>query len=126
MVKFTNNGYDTCSRDFEEQIPGVTQKIWAASWKRCLEQAGIHEDSPLCGRTLPENLDILMIPTEVDIGNGGTTSSALTTRDTDLGQTETRVSTHIESVEPIIPTSMPTPNVVDMTVEDTSEDTSAL
>ncbi|KAF7149413.1 hypothetical protein RHSIM_Rhsim03G0134700 [Rhododendron simsii] len=77
-------------KNFEEQIPGVTQKIWAASWKRCLEQAGIHEDSPLCGRTLPENLDILMIPTEVDIGNGGTTSSALTTRDTDLGQTETR------------------------------------
>ncbi|KAG5516087.1 hypothetical protein RHGRI_036959 [Rhododendron griersonianum] len=33
-------------KSFEEQIPGVTQKIWAASWRRCLERAGIHDDSP--------------------------------------------------------------------------------
>lgn len=43
--KVYDNAYDTCTKGFEKQIPGVNQKIWAASWRRCLEKAWIHDDS---------------------------------------------------------------------------------
>lgn len=49
----------------------------------------------------------------------------LIAEDIDPSQTEARVSTHVENVQPTIPTSMPAPSIVDMTAEDTSDDTSA-
>lgn len=103
-----NNGYDMATKDFEDQIPDITRKIWASYWKRCLEQAGVHEDSPLGTRPGPEGLDILMTPTEVDIGNGGIASDAVMTEVADPGQKEAEGSTPTESPLPAISTVRPT------------------
>ncbi|KAI8530245.1 hypothetical protein RHMOL_Rhmol11G0041300 [Rhododendron molle] len=121
--KAYDNGYNTCTRDFEEQISGVTQKIWATSSRRCLEQDRVHEDSPLWEQTqVPEGLDIFMIPAEVDVGNGGTTSKALTAEAATPNQKEARVSTQAKGVMPIISTSLPAPSIGDIIVKDNSND----
>lgn len=62
----------------------------------------------------PEGLDILMTPTEVDIGNCGTTSDAVMTEVADPGQKEAGGSTPTESPLPAISTVRPTQSVVDI------------